>query len=70
MARPIEQWMQILGDLPSPEGENSEVIMANRIFGDLTGYRDNSSHKSEDAKQLANAMIAYGRMMFDAGVRP
>ena len=68
--RPIEQWTEILGKLPSPEGQNSERLVADRIIGDLVGYRHSSKQRQRDAAEIANAMQAYARMMFDAGVRP
>ena len=70
MIRTVENWMKVLGDLPAPEGQNTEQLMAFRIMGDLTGYRDHAGHKDWDAVQLANALVAYARMMFDAKVRP
>jgi hypothetical protein len=79
-ARPIEQWQQILGDVPCPNGFNMEKAMARRVIGDLVGYNHPSGSVStrrrrqqdaeRDAAELANAMTAYARMMFDAGVRP
>ncbi len=68
--RTPETWMEILGDLPSPEGMVPEEIMANRVLGDLIGYRHSLKDRVHDARQLAAAMQAYARMMFDAGVRP
>lgn len=78
--RPVDQWQKILGDLPSPNGVNSEQVMARRIIGDLVGYSHPSGKPAtrarrqrdaeRDAAELANAMTAYARMMFDAGVRP
>jgi hypothetical protein len=78
--RPIEQWQKILGDLPAPNGENAEYIMAQRIIGDFVGYEHPGGNartrerrtaiRQRDAQELAHALQAYGRMMFDAGVRP
>lgn len=78
--RPVEQWLEILGALPSPEGVSTEKIMGRRIIGDLTGYSFPSGNAQtrarregaadRDAQEIANAMTAYARMMFDAGVRP
>jgi hypothetical protein len=68
--RPIEDWQKILGDLPAPEGENMETIMGNRILGDMVGYRHGSRDRLRDAEEVGRAMVAYARMMFDAGVRP
>lgn len=79
-ARPVDQWTTILGKLPAPEGTNTEKLMARRIIGDLVGYNHpNGSERTRkrreidadrDSQEIANGMIAYARMMFDAGVRP
>jgi hypothetical protein len=68
--RPIDQWTEILGKLPAPEGVVPEMIMARRILGDLVGYAHRKFTILRDSEELAHAMIAYARMMFDAGVRP
>lgn len=68
--RPVEQWVKILGDIPSPMGQHMERDMADRILGDIVNYRHKAKTRSRDAAELANAMQAYARMMFDAGVRP
>jgi hypothetical protein len=76
----VDSWAKILGDLPSPEGSNSELIMARRIIGDLLGYQHPSGNgrtrlrreltTQRDTQELANALVAYGRLYFDHGVRP
>lgn len=78
--RPIDQWSEIFGKLSAPNGESAELICANRVIGDLIGYihpsGNNETRKRRegirfrDANELKNAMIAFARMYFDAGVRP
>ena len=65
-----EMWEQILGGLPSPNGVSIEEIMAHRVLVSLDGYRDLPHFRGLDAKTLANAMVAYGRMMHDHKLRP
>jgi hypothetical protein len=66
----IDTWKTILGELASPEGQHMEDIMANRIIGDLIGYRHNSSFRKHDVRQLANALQAYARLLHEHGVTP
>lgn len=78
--RPAEQWDEIFKKLPAPNGLNSDVLCAERVLGDLDGYNHPSGNmttrkkrqaaKDRDSKELANAMLAFARMYFDAGVRP
>jgi hypothetical protein len=67
-ARPIEQWVEILAALPAPH--SAELAVAERVLGDLAGYRQNSRWRADDAEQIAAAMQAYARLCFDAGFRP
>lgn len=80
-ARPVEQWEQIFAKLPAPEGFNSDVLCAARVLGDIQGYSLPAlarifatgrvqAVKDRDAQELANAMLAFARMYYDAGVRP
>ena len=66
----VETWIEIFGKLPSPLTETAEFSMANRIIGDLVGYRHTSKHRQEDVKNLANAMIAYARLLQQHNVTP
>ena len=78
--RPIEQWSEILGNILAPEGQNTDKLCAFRVLGDIEGYQHPSGNeatrkhrvriKDRDSQELANAMIAFARMYFDAGVRP
>lgn len=79
-ARPVEQWTEIFGKLPAPNGVDADKLMAERVIGDLIGYEHPSGsaptrarrqeRKTRDAEELRNAMIAFARIYFDAGVRP
>jgi hypothetical protein len=60
--RTVEQWKQVLGRLPSPEGTPVEQVVANRVLGDLVGYRHGSRHRKRDFEELANAMTAWSEM--------
>lgn len=64
--RPIEQWQEIFDQLPSPEGTSVEKVLANRIIGDLVGYRWNSKDRLHDIDELANALVAYYRLCLAA----
>ncbi len=66
MHRTVEQWIEIFNKLPAP-GSPEEAI-AQRILGDMWGYRHNSQHRPGDAKGLANALVAYAKMLQEAGV--
>lgn len=78
--RPVEQWETILGRLPALEGVNSDKICAERILGDIEGYQHPTGNertrkrrqavKDRDVTELRNAMLAFARMYYDAGVRP
>ena len=78
--RPVEQWSEILGRIPAPEGVNTDKLCAFRVLGDIEGYQHPSGSDAtrkrrfrtmdRDSQELANAMIAFARMYFDAGVRP
>ena len=69
MKRTIENWMEIFGKLPSPLTESAEYSIAQRVIGDLAGYRHTSKWRGDDAKGLANAMIAYARMCQEANLK-
>ena len=66
MHRTVEQWIEIFGKLPAPG--SAEEAMAQRILADMWGYRHSSKHRAGDAQGLANALIAYARMLQKAGV--
>lgn len=78
--RPVEQWIEIFSKLPAPAGMNSDRICAERVIGDFVGYTHPSgseatrkrrqANKNRDSIELKNAMIAFARMYYDAGVRP
>jgi hypothetical protein len=74
--RPAEQWDQIFAKLPAPAGLDSDYLCAERVLGDLIGYRPSGpikrrvAFKTRDATELKNAMLAFARMYYDAGVRP
>jgi hypothetical protein len=63
--RSVEQWKEILSSLPAPG--SPELAMADRVLGDLVGYRHHSSQRNRDAAELANAMLAYFQMLKEAG---
>jgi hypothetical protein len=66
--RTVEQWKAIYGPLNAPA--SSELAIAQRILGDLIGYRASSTHRYEDAQQLANALAAYAKLLHEHGVTP
>jgi hypothetical protein len=65
-ARSVEQWKQVLNNQPSPEGTPVEHVVANRVLGDLVGYRHASRYRKRDVEELANAMQAYAEMEKEA----
>lgn len=67
-AHSIDTWMTILSNVPAPD--NAEHAAANRIIGDLVGYRHSSRYRARDIEELANAMQAYARMCAAAGWKP
>lgn len=67
MIRTIKNWIEVFTKLPAPN--SAEEAIALRILGDLTGYRDNSSHKSDDVKQLVNAIQAYAYLLQENNVK-
>jgi len=79
-ARPVEQWIEIFGKIPAPNGVDADKLIAERVIGDLVGYEHPSGNfktrerrqyrKDRDAQELRNAMIAFARMYYDTGVRP
>lgn len=60
--RTVAQWKQLLERLPSPEGTPPEQVVANRVLGDLVGYRHASRYRKRDFEELANAMTAWNEM--------
>jgi hypothetical protein len=60
--RTVEQWKQVLERLPSPGGTPVEQVAANRVLGDLVGYRHSSRDRKRDVEELANAMQAWVEM--------
>lgn len=68
--RPVDQWMQIFERLPASDIRIPvEEFVANRIIGDLVGYRHNSKDRQHDVSELTNAMIAYARLLDKHGVK-
>lgn len=69
--RTIEQWTQVFEKLPA--GDISippEQYVANRIIGDLVGYRHASKDRQRDVRELANAITAYAKLLDQHGVKP
>lgn len=66
--RPIEQWTEIFSRLDATT-VSAEQAIANRILGDLSGYRINSQHRARDNMDLANALQAYARLVQEAGLK-
>lgn len=67
MERSIAEWEKIFGTLDATNCGPEDAI-ANRILGDLVGYRTNSQHRQADARQLANALQAYFNVCRDCGL--
>lgn len=68
MHRTVDQWLEIFAKLPAPN--SAEEAIAQRVIGDLWGYRHNSQHRPGDAQGLAQAFIAYARLLQQHGVAP
>lgn len=67
LSRTTNDWITIFGKLPAPD--SAEEAIANRIIADLWGYDHNGSKwRSQDAVSLANALVAYARLLQEAGV--
>ena len=64
----VDVWGEILGMLGAPAESAPEYICAQRILGDLVGYQHRNRHRDRDARELANALEAYAKMLQDAGV--
>lgn len=65
--RTVEQWLEIFAKLPAPN--SAEEAIAQRILSDMWGYRHNSQHRAGDAEGLANALIAYAKLLQEHGVQ-
>lgn len=65
--RPVAQWVEIYRKTPAPE--SAEKAIANRIIGDLIGYRHKSRHRDRDADELANALQAYAYLLQQIDVK-
>jgi hypothetical protein len=60
----VATWITIINKLPSPLLETVEQTIANRILGDMVGYRHNSQWRKRDIDELANAIQA-ARVILD-----
>lgn len=67
MHRTVEDWIKIFAALPAPN--SAEEAIAQRVISDLWGYSHNSKHRVQDATSLANALIAYARLLQESGVQ-
>lgn len=56
-ARSIEDWQAIFNAMAG----RSKCEFADRVLGDLIGYRSNSTHRADDCEQIGNALIAIMR---------
>lgn len=65
--RSVEQWMEIMRRMDVPAQARPEAAVADRILGDLVGYSHRSKNRTRDGGELANAMLAYARLMKEAG---
>jgi len=63
----VEKWKDIFSVLPAPH--SAEEAIAQRIIGDMVGYKHNSKYRSDDAKSLANALVAYAQLLQEYGVK-
>lgn len=67
LARTVEAWIEIFSRTPAPE--SAEKAIASRILGDLWGYKHGSKYASQDVETLQAALIAYAKMLQEAGVK-
>lgn len=68
MIRTIEEWRTVLGKLPTPGSQLVEHTIGERVLGDLKGYRQNSTHRIDDARNLGNAIEAWHQMCRELGI--
>ncbi len=61
--RSVAEWMEILKRVPAPNDQLVEEVISNRILSDVKGYRQNSIHRIDDAKNLGNALEAYHQIL-------
>ena len=68
LTRLVAQWAEILGNCNATNCGSAQAA-ANRILGDLVGYRHTSQHRAADIEQLANALEAYALLVQRAGLK-
>lgn len=67
MERSIKEWELVFGLLDATHC-GPETAIANRILGDMIGYRAGSRHRDTDAQNLANALQAYFNICRACGI--
>jgi hypothetical protein len=56
--RTVDTWRTVIERLPQPDGVSHYEVIAQRILGDLIGYRWRSKNRVRDARELAAALEA------------
>jgi hypothetical protein len=60
--RPVATWRAVIERLPQPDDVSHYEVIAQRILGDLAGYRYESKWRRRDAAELAAALEALVQM--------
>ena len=65
--RTAAQWAEIFDKLPSPNSVEHDIV--SRVMADLWGYNHKSKYRAADVQSLAEAFIAYARLLQEHGVK-